>query len=161
KASFEAVAELLWASDPPAPDHRVRAVAAWSAGSMGLHVARLAALLPKGAHPLSALLLGVPALAAADPKRFDATFAAEQQRARALVLRMAALLALPFDPKRVASALREGSVARAILLALGALPRERAERAVDRALILSADHELNPSAFTVRIAASTGADLYA
>jgi citrate synthase len=32
---------------------------------------------------------------------------------------------------------------------------------VDRALILLADHELNPSSFTVRVAASTRADLYA
>jgi citrate synthase len=32
---------------------------------------------------------------------------------------------------------------------------------VDRALVLSADHELNASTFAVRVAASAGADLYA
>jgi citrate synthase len=32
---------------------------------------------------------------------------------------------------------------------------------VDRALVVSADHELNASAFAVRVAASAGADLYA
>jgi citrate synthase len=164
KASFEAVAELLWATDLPAPGDLVPTVSAWEASGIearGLRAARLAALLPKGSHPLSALLVGVPALAAADPERFDATAVAELQRARALILRMTALLAITFDPRRAAAALREESVARAFLLSVGARGSERAARAVDRALILSADHELNPSTFTVRIAASARADLYA
>jgi citrate synthase len=161
KASFEAVAELLWASDPPAPAFLVRPVPAWRAGGVGVRTAPLAKLLPDGARPLSALLLGVPAIAAADPERFDAAPIADQQRARALILRMAALLALTSEKGRAAEALREGSVARAFLLSLGARGGARAERAIDRALILSADHELNASAFTVRIAASAQADLYA
>ncbi len=35
-----------------------------------------------------------------------------------------------------------------------------AERLIDAALIISADHELNPSSFTVRCVAATGAPLY-
>jgi citrate synthase len=38
---------------------------------------------------------------------------------------------------------------------------ERARRALDAALVLVADHELNASTFAARIAASAGADLYA
>ena len=37
----------------------------------------------------------------------------------------------------------------------------RVVAAVDEALVLSADHELNASSFTARVAASAGADLYA
>ena len=46
-------------------------------------------------------------------------------------------------------------------VALGQKPRRLTERAIDQALVLCADHELNPSAFAARVAASTGADLYA
>ena len=53
------------------------------------------------------------------------------------------------------------SVARRVLDALGGDGRERAVRAIDRALVLCADHELNPSSFAARVTAATGADLYA
>ncbi len=62
----------------------------------------------------------------------------------------------------VRGALAETSVARAVLAAFGVKATAAvAERAVDRALVLCADHELNPSTFGVRVAASAGADLYA
>src|SRR6185436_840166 len=86
---------------------------------------------------------------------------AERQRARALLPRMAALIGLVVSPKRVAAARREGTIARSFLAALGARPTARAEAVINRALIVCADHELNPSTFTVRIAASAKADLYA
>jgi citrate synthase len=93
--------------------------------------------------------------------RYGAGEAAEHARARALIPLLAALLALPLDPKRVRPALAERSVARAALRALGGgMSAERVD-AVDRALLLCADHELNASAFAVRVTASTGADLYA
>jgi citrate synthase len=41
------------------------------------------------------------------------------------------------------------------------LRRRAGQRALDAALVTSADHELNASTFAVRVAASTGADLYA
>jgi citrate synthase len=44
--------------------------------------------------------------------------------------------------------------------ALGVATREDAVRALDAALVLCADHELAPSTFAARIAASAGADLY-
>jgi citrate synthase len=53
-----------------------------------------------------------------------------------------------------------GGVARSILAGFGARPTPRSIAAVDRALVLSADHELNPSTFAARIAAGVGADLY-
>jgi citrate synthase len=58
-------------------------------------------------------------------------------------------------------ALAAPSVAESVLRALGVPPRARATAAVDRALVLLADHELNVSTFAARVAASAHADPYA
>jgi citrate synthase len=55
----------------------------------------------------------------------------------------------------------EGGVARSVLVGLGGRAHPAAIAAVDRGLVLSADHELNPSTFAARITAGVGADLYA
>jgi citrate synthase len=52
-------------------------------------------------------------------------------------------------------------VAAAVCVALGLPARTAVREAVDRALVLSADHELTASAFAARIAGSAGCDLYA
>ncbi len=152
---FEAVAELLWSGTLPVAAPR------WRVRGAGLRVASLAAQVPPGAPPLALLALAVPTLAAADGDRFAATGEPERQRARALILRMAALAGAGLQVAHVRAALGQPSVARALLTGLGARVTPRSERAMDRALVLCADHELNASAFAVRIAASAGADLYA
>lgn len=153
--SFEAVAELLWSGVLPDSEPR------WDAAGLGLRGPSLAALLPDEAPPLMTLALAVPALGAADPDRYNAASEPERSRARALILRMAALAGAGNDAARARAALAEGSVARALLVSLAVRPTARAQQLVDRALVLSADHELNVSAFAVRVAASAGADLYA
>ena len=161
---FEAAAELLWAS-PEAFAQKTATIDASKAATawIGPPPEKVAALLPKGAPPLSALALAVAAMAPHDPERFRAPPAAEIDRARRIIRRLAASLALTVDPTKTAAALREESVATSVLTALGT--RKRASKialaAVNKALVLSADHELNASAFTVRVAASAGADLYA
>jgi citrate synthase len=158
-ASLEAVAELLWSGR--LPEAGARPEPAWSPADFGVPVRRLAALLPREAPPLAALLLAVPALGAADPGRFDVRRDAVLPRARTLLRRMAAALALPLDPARVEPALRAPRVADAVAVALGARGGARAADALRQALVLSADHELNASTFAARVAASTHADVYA
>ena len=159
---FEDVAEMLWASAPPPPEATTIAAAPpWKAKGFGVRVAAIRALLPADARPVVALGVAVPAMGAADPERFKATVEVERARARALVLRLAGLTGLSADHARASRALGAGSVARTLLASLGARGGEAAERVVNRALVISADHELNPSTFAVRIAASTQADLYA
>ncbi len=175
---FDAVAELLWTGELGAPDGAPPGRAeGWSrAGRGGARIAdgaparRLAALLPRGAAALAALALAAAALAARDPTRHACatieeapipTTEAERARARALLRALAALVGLGLDPARCAAARGAPTVARRTLIALGARPSRAAEGAVDRALVVSADHELNASAFAVRVAASAGADLYA
>ncbi|MEW5849525.1 MAG: citrate synthase family protein [Myxococcota bacterium] len=152
--SFESVAELLWTGQLPA-------ATSWRADRAEFPVARVRALLGEASHPFTTLSLVVPALAAQDPARYVSTTEAELARARTLVLRMAASLVPGLDPARVGVALSAGSVARTVAVALGAKQGDDVERAINTALILCADHELNPSSFTARIAASSGADLYA
>ena len=153
--TLEAVAELLWSGTLPA------AATPWQVAGPGLRVASLTALLPPAAPPLLTLALAVPALAAADPDRFNHAPAPEAARARALMLRMAALAGAGLDPTQVKPALAEPTLAGALLVSLGAAATPRAVLLMRRALVLCADHELNASAFAVRVAASAGADLYA
>ncbi|MGK3965644.1 citrate synthase family protein [Sorangium sp. So ce118] len=162
---FEAVAELLWTGELPA-----EGAPAARPARLSVRPAKLAALLPEGAPPLTALALAVPALGAHDATRHVGapsrdgripTSDAERARARALVRSLAALVGLGRDARGATDALEAEGTARRLLIALGANPTKKAERAVNRALLVSADHELNASAFAVRVAASTGADLYA
>jgi citrate synthase len=161
---FEAVAELLWSGEPPAEVASTSEGAARSPATQARSAARLRALarfVPRGAAPISALSVALAALALGDPLRFDAPPAAEHARARRLVHTLAAATALAFDPRRLGAALATPTVAGALALALGARDTPRTRRLLDRALVVIADHELNPSSFAARVAASTGADLYA
>jgi citrate synthase len=156
-ASFESAAELLWTGTLVQSPERP----SWPTPDPSLPATRLSDLLPDDAPPLSALAMAVPMLAARDPLRFAATEEAEITRARSLIKRLAALSALPSDPRRAHAALEESSISRALLVALDARKTAAAESALEKALVLLADHELATSTFAVRIVASTGADLYA
>lgn len=154
-ASLEAVAELLWTGSLPEPAPR------WQDPGVGLRVSSLTALLPAAAPPLVTLALAVPALAAADPDRFTQAQAPELTRARTLIRRMAALAGAGRGADQVKPAHAEVDIAGALLVSLAAPASHRARHLMRRALVLCADHELNASAFAVRVAASAGADLYA
>ncbi len=151
-ATFEEAAALLWGEAHEGP---------WASPSPGVPLAKVGALLPEDARPITALQVVVPAIGARDVERFLVSGSAETTLARSLIRRMAAALGVTVDRERCARSLEEGSVSRAVLAAFGVRAAPAAVRAVDRALVLCADHELNPSTFAVRVAASAGADLYA
>jgi len=153
---FEAVAELLWTSVLP-PGRP-----AWSAD--GVELASLAAFLPDAPPPAAIHALAVAALAPRDAGRFDLRSEAVLERARRLIRSLAASLALmrgDAGARSLRDALAAPSVAESVLRALGVPPRSRAILALDRALVLLADHELNVSTFAARVAASAHADPYA
>jgi citrate synthase len=152
---FEAVAEWLWTGAPPG---RLKG---WKVPAGRFRPCPLAELVPRGTPPLSHLKLVVPFLAAQDATRLQMTEAAELARARQLILMLAAGLCFIEDPGRLRPALDAGTVARAILVAFGVPPSQDAEEAINAALVICADHELNASAFAARVAASAGSDLYA
>jgi citrate synthase len=145
--SFERAAELLWSGILP------ESVAAWlpvavpsSRGSFGSALRGV-----PGIARLAVLVANLAAIEARDGPG-DRDPARELARARSLIARLAA-------PGRRAGTV---SIASALLTSLGATRRGReAAQALDRALVLSADHELNASTFAARIAAGAGAGLYA
>jgi len=151
---FEAVAELLWSGVLPPQ-------AVWPRDAPAPPWRELARLLPPGAPPLAAMALTLPVLAAADPLRFDTEPVSVMARARRLIPQLAACVALVLEPRRLPAASATADPARALALALGVSASRKPLELLRCALVLAADHELNTSTFAARVAASTGADLYA
>jgi citrate synthase len=79
--------------------------------------------------------------------------------ARQALLELATACALARGAQACQRARRESGVARRLLVALGGKPHAHAERVIEAALVLCADHELNASTFVCRVATSAGADL--
>ncbi len=146
---FEQVAELIWSGYLPASP------VTWPRRTLPL--ALLGKLVPAGVRPLDAMPLIVDLLALSDPQRGDDRPDAFIARARTVIPLLAAALAP--DTARMARALAADRVATIAARALG-LPDDAAT-AIDSVLVLLADHELNASSFAARVAASTGAGVYA
>lgn len=144
---YEAVADWLMAGVEPR---------AWPAP---LPV-KSASLIPSGTPPLFALAAVVPWVMVSRLEQPRPGPERELDEARALIRTMAACLAAGASSTRMQSALRAGSVAQAAARAFG-VGGAKVERAIDEALVVCADHELNASSFTARVAASAGAELFA
>lgn len=141
--NFEQVAELLWSGD--LPNHKVE----WTA---------LPLFIPKEEAAASAslprrLLYELARMALHDPEGPDELLDQSLRRARALIQHSVNVL---FPMTEAAPQI----LANRMAASLG-LPQDEAVDALETALIVSADHELNASTFAARVAASTGADLYA
>ncbi|MBL0420729.1 citrate synthase [Ramlibacter sp. AW1] len=157
-ARFEQVAELLWTGlwhdvevlwDAPSPATAIgRALRTVDAGTARHQLVELFALvvmrLAMGRGPVQARLLSGRPLDAA----------------REIVQVLAGCFGylgergsyLPPRPGR--------SVAESLLLALGRAPGEADRALLDATLVLLADHELSPGAFSARIAASAGCSVH-
>ncbi len=151
--TFETVAQWLWTGED-AP------LVPWRAAHLGGDVKHLSAVVSRNASPQRLLAVLVNTLGAGEAARFGTSAPAEMDRARVLVRRLTAGMAL-HAPKRLVLALEAPGLAHALLVALGGEPSTHAVAAVNQALIISADHELNASAFAARVAASAGAGLHA
>ena len=148
-ASFEDICALLWGL-PVAPLESER---------FGVSVASLRALLRPNAEPFDGMLVAAAAFAAAEPRGEPIEIA--RARAPSLVRRLVAACALPRGAEAVTASLEAGGTARALLVALGGRTTKASVAAIDEALVLSADHELNASTFSARVAASAQASLAA
>jgi len=135
---FEATCQLLWEGDLRPSATCVGRLAPGHADDAPL--------------PRLAALLALDALD--DPDRLGRRGAAELAAA-ARVLRLLAAGLAP-DQTRCQAAAQAPRVADVLALALGV---PAAADALDAALVVCAEHELNASTFAVRVAASTGADL--
>lgn len=176
---YESVAELLWSGEvDDAIDAAIDDVIDWP--RIAVPVAALAKIAGDGARPLDTMPLVVQLAALADPVRADRrTVVHRGERGRGrdagsrpepdggefaacgrqLIPLLAATLASTFSAAAITRALSASSVARIATRALGI--DEAFAPEIDRALVVLADHELNASSFTARVAASTDADPYA
>ncbi|HYX36212.1 MAG TPA: citrate synthase family protein [Oligoflexus sp.] len=140
--SFEQVAELLWSGELPL--QKVQ----WSALPIdaGTPIHTAAPLARRVLHRLAHMAL-------LDPEGQDELIDQTLKRARGLIRQAV-------DELFPGSASAPAAMAPRIADSIG-WDQAEAVDAIDAALISSADHELNASTFAARVAASTGADLYA
>ena len=120
--------------------------------------------VPKNALPMDVLRTAVSALGLYDRDRAASDHDANVSKAIRLTSQIAMIVA-GFDRIRKGKNLVEpdpslSHAANFLLLLNGEKPSETAERALDIALILHADHELNASTFAARVTAATLSDMH-
>ncbi len=122
-------------------------------------------LLPATTTPMDVLRTTVSALSAFDPDLHDRSAEANHRRAVRLTAVLPTIVTSwehirngrnPLTPRETGS-----HAANFLYLLTGKDPDDVTARALDVALILHADHELNASTFAARVAAGTLADVYA
>ncbi len=164
-SSFEETTYLLWFGQLPTRDELQRFSADLaSRRSLPGEVIALMKDFPRGATPMDALRTAVSALAFYDPQRDDPSPQANVSKATRLTAQMATTVAAYEQirhGKEPIAPVPEGSHAASFLRMLFRRePDPTHVRAIDLALILHADHELNASTFAARVTAATLADLY-
>ena len=165
-SSFEETTYLLWFGSLPTKEalHQFSAELA-SHRALPAEVLTLMKDFPRIAAPMDALRTALSALAFYDAQAHDASREANVAKALRVTAQIATIVAgyeqirrgrEPIEPDR------GGSHAENFLRMLfGAEPDPLFVRAMDLALILHADHELNASTFAARVTAATLADMYA
>ena len=119
---------------------------------------------PKQTQPMDVLRTAVSALSFYDPEDKNNGHDANLHKAFRLTSQIAMIVAA-YDRLRKGKNVVEpdrllSHAANFLLLLNGTKPSETAERALDIALILHADHELNASTFAARVVAATLSDMH-
>jgi citrate synthase len=164
-SSFEETTYLLWFGALPTRE----ALSDFSA-QLASHralpqpVLTLMKDFPRNATPMDALRTALSALAFYDPQAHDASHDANVAKAMRVTAQTATIVAAFEQIRRGREPVgpdADGSHAENFLRMLfGAEPDPLYVRAMDLALILHADHELNASTFAARVTAATLADMY-
>src|SRR5205807_5058976 len=164
-SSFEETAYLLLKGDLPTRDQLKQFVAEIRAAQkLDKVVQRAIKDAPARATPMDVLRTAVSAAAFVDPDRQDNSPAAEYRKAVRLIAQLPTMVAMfhrlrsgqrPLAPRR-----RLSLAANLLFMVTGETPEAEAARALDIALILHADHELNASTFAARVIAATLADMH-
>ncbi len=166
-ATFEEVCHLLWHRRLP-QKHELGDIQTQLAAARPLPepILRLMNMLPSGpaANGMDSLRTLTSALAHYDPDAHDDSPRASYRKAIRLTGQMASLVATwgrmqqgggPIAPDPAL-----GHAANFLYMLLGQRPDPVAVRAMDVALVLHADHELNASTFAARVAAATLTDIH-
>jgi len=159
RTRFENVAEYLWTGQLPeepviwACQPVPRGFDAFVATAVRLH---------ENSHPLQIMGLVVSALGIGEGTRRERIRRGRTpvEAARATIFAMIGTMGL-LGPRRAFTPPVEGvPVAAQVLHAVAPRAAADAVRAVDAALVLAADHELNPATFAARVAASGSGDMH-
>lgn len=165
-ATFEETVFLLWEGRLPTADE-LAAFKADLAGRRELPDVALDVLKTVAGTmtPMDALRTTVSALAAAESDPDSADVDAGKEKAKNLTAQVATIIAhyhrLRSGKELLTSKAELSHAGNFLWLLNGEEPTPAAERAMDVALILHADHDLNASTFASRVTAGTLADMHA
>lgn len=164
-SSFEETAYLLLYGDLPKRDQLKTFTAAIKAAQkLPKAVLRILKDAPRTAAPMDVLRTAVSAAVLVDPDKGDDSAAAESRKAIRLIAQFPTLVAafhrLRSGQKPLAPRRGLNLAANLLYMLSGTLPDPEAAKAMDVALILHADHELNASTFAARVIAATLADMH-
>jgi citrate synthase len=164
--TFEEVCHLLWYGSLPTQTQLDTLRGALRAGAIvDPHIVELLERVPATAHPMATLRTAVSALAFYDRDAGDNSAEANQRKAIRLTAQAVTLTAAIGRLRNGGAVLEprgDLSLAGNLLYMLhGEEPDELAERIVDIALTLHAEHGMNASTFAARVAAGTLADMHA
>jgi citrate synthase len=165
QATFEEVAHLLWFGHLP-NRRELDKLGTSLAANRALPSDALAFLksLPKATPPMDVLRTITSLLSIYDSDGADNSHEANVRRSIRLTAQLATILAA-FDRLRngkepLAPRPELRHAANFLYMLTGKVPDTVSERALDVALVLHADHELNASTFAARVTASTLTDMY-
>jgi len=164
-STFEETAYLLLYGDLPTRDQLKTFTAAIKAAQkLPKAVLRVIKEAPRTATPMDVLRTAVSAAVFVDPDKGDDSPAAESRKATRLIAQFPTLVAafhrLRSGQKPLAPRRGLNLAANLLYMMSGTLPDPEAAKAMDVALILHADHELNASTFAARVIAATLADMH-
>src|SRR4051812_23073790 len=163
-ATFEEVIFLLWNGRlPKRPELEELKASLVRYRSIPAEVVAFLRGVPKG-QPMDVLRTAVSMLSLYDPNAKDMSEAANTTKATQLMSQTATIVTT-FDRIRNGHQVVEGDpqlglAANFLYTLTGKRPDEVSERALDIALTLHADHELNASTFAARVTAATLSDIY-
>lgn len=165
KSTFEEVCYLLWFAKLPTRAELANLSQRLAAGrKMDSAIFEIMRSFPKTALPMEVLRTAVSALSAYDPDAEKVDHDSNVAKAIRLTSQIAMIVA-GYDRIRKGKSIiqPDPSLSHAgnfLLMLNGEKPTATAEKALDVALILHADHEFNASTFAARVTAATLADMH-
>jgi citrate synthase len=164
-ATFEEVIYLLWFGKLPNESELAQLKRDLSSNAaIPAAVIEQLKLYPKDTNSMAALRTAVSALALYDSEANDMSAAANVSKAvklQAQLPTIVAAFARIRDGKEPVAPLENASISENFLYMLtGEKPDPVAIEALDKALVLHADHELNASTFAARVTVATLSDIY-
>jgi citrate synthase len=163
-ATYEEVAYLLLEGDLPSADERASFAEELSARDLPLAVCAIVDGNAMDASPMETLRTAVSALSFSDPDEASIGREDERRKAVALIAQLPTIVAryerrrhgamvMPPDPSL-------GYAENFLAMLRGEAPTAEEARALEVAMILHAEHEMNASTFGARVVAGTNADMH-